>query len=336
MNRILSIFRNLVFKITFITLLFFVRNVSAFDLVTADVINGYSNCYITDNKDTTSTAFITIDYKSTDGRLGGMKFYSRGLMFYSYNSSGVPSNNTAMLVKLGDVITANAFRGNGYVMYYSGNNYDPGPYPWSATGPFSAVAEVIFQNKLLDAWGAVAIRAGNFTSGDDVGEKSGAAYISVGNGADYRSSCKIIIDPIHPPEPDIEIVVTAPDWELGEIKSGNQSIPFNNSRDWLCLKYSDITVAKKQFIMTASSHNGEVGNQYQLKNQDDASQSIPYHLILDSGSQQLIMPSVTNKSLPLEMGGKTCFMPIFKTAAPKDIEKGDYSDVLTFNIAIQS
>ncbi|MFG1175779.1 hypothetical protein AAFN90_19710 [Erwiniaceae bacterium CAU 1747] len=53
-------------------------------------------------------------------------------------------------------------------------------------------------------------------------------------------------------------------------------------------------------------------------------------------SQQLTLPNKVNKSLPLEAGGQTCFMPMFKTFAPKDIKKGDYSDVLTFNIVTKS
>lgn len=299
-------------------------------LKTADVVSGYSNCSMVDNGDGTSTAAVTIYYNETNAyRLGGKIFWSRGILFYSYDRHGQAHNIQARQVLLGGIDSYSFFTGSNYLMYYNRNVVDP----WLVQQQMTTQASVIFPNSLLDEWAAVTIRAGNYTDGTDVGEITGGAYIS---GGDETGSCKVIVDPSHPPPPNISITVNAPDWDLGELKRGEQSIPFSASKDQLCLNYSDGDVASKQFIITASSQNGEVNNQYRLKNQDEGTQIIPYQLALDSGSWQLTLPNSANKSLPLEGWGKTCFMPTFTTFAPKNIKKGDYSDVLTFNIVSKS
>lgn len=306
----------------------------ALTLKTADVVSRYSDCYMFDNGDGTSTAGVNFHYNEANpSRLGNATFYSRGVMFYSYDKLGKPHNVKANTVYLGATESLGVFKGQDYLMYYGGSVQTAAKPPWNNKGAGALQATLTFSNTLIKDWGAVSVRAGNFTSSDDVGEITGGAYISVDN---ESGSCKLLVDPTKPPPPPISITVNAPDWDLGEIKRGEQNIPFSASKDRLCLNYSAADVASKQFIITASSQNGEVNNQYRLKNQDDDAQIIPYQLALDSGSQQLTLPNSANKSLPLEAGGTTCFMPTFTTFAPKNIEKGDYSDVLTFNIVSKS
>lgn len=304
----------------------------AYDLITAEVASGYNNCSLVDNGNGTSTASVAISFnKVTAENTANMEFYSRGLLFYSYNKDGSSNNTKAHYAAINGYTSTEYFPGNGYLIYkkYADNM----GYGWRNNQAFVANASVVFPNSILKSWAAVAIRAGNYTVGNDVGEITGGAYISAG---DDTGSCKVVVDPTHPPAPTIAISVNAPDWNLGEIKRGEQNIPFSASKDYLCLQYADAAVASKQFIITASSQNGEMNNQYQLINQNNAAQIIPYQLTLDSGSQQLTMPGATNKRLPLQYGGKTCFMPTFKTFAPNSIKKGDYSDVLTFNIVTKS
>lgn len=299
----------------------------AYILKTADVVSGYSDCYMFDNGDGTSTAGVNFRYNETNpSRLGNATFYSRGVMFYSYDKLGKPHNVKAKTVYLAGTESAAVYQGENYLMYFN-NKF------WNKSAAITMQVTLTFSNTLIKDWGAVSIRAGNYTDRDDVGEITGGAYISVDNAL---GSCKLLVDPTKPPAPPISIIVNAPDWDLGEIKPGEQNIPFSASKDRLCLIYSAGDVASKQFIITASSKNGEVNNQYRLKNQDDDAQIIPYQLALDSGSQQLTLPNSANKSLPLEARGATCFMPTFTTFAPKNIGKGDYSDVLTFNIVSKS
>lgn len=148
--------------------------------------------------------------------------------------------------------------------------------------------------------------------------------------------CQMIKFPSVPVNPDIDIKVTAPDWELGEIRPGEQDISLTSSANQLCLQYTDTQVSNKAFIITASNQNGTINNRYQLQNLSDSSQRIPYQLKLDSGTSQLSLPNSGQASLPLRSGGKTCFLPTFKTSAPQGIKAGDYSDVLTFNIVTKS
>lgn len=297
-------------------------------LVTANVASSYKSCYMVDNGDGTSRAMVDIAFNSTTDALAGNTFSSRGVLFYSYDKDGKGNNSKAISVAMNDSSTTLNYKGEGYIIYYKSNNL-----PWTNKSPFVTTVSVQFQNSVLADWPAVGIRAGNYTNWDDVGEVAGAAYISVG---DSSGVCRVVSNPDSPPPPNILISVNAPDWNLGEIEHGVQNISFTDTTDQLCLKYSDAIVANKSFIITATNENGVVNQQYQLNNLSDGSQVIPYKLLLDNGNQQVTLPNGSQTSLTLSKGGQTCFVPTFTTYAPKSIKKGDYSDVLTFNIVTKT
>ncbi|WP_456311374.1 hypothetical protein [Serratia proteamaculans] len=299
---------------------------AAYVLVMSDVVSGYSDCNLTDLGNGTSLASVLIAYKEAAGRTGYSKFWSRGIMFYSYTSKGQPQYGKPTSVFLGGELSAAPFEAPGYLIYRGLTSV------WKNEEKMTVRAEVILSNTMLTIWPAVSIRAGNYTSGDDVGEISGGAYISVGD----KGGCSVVTDPSKPPPPSIHITVSAPDWDLGEIKPGQQSIPFTASSDQLCMKYTSADVAGKQFIITASNQNGLENSQYRMKNLEDASQIIPYQVNLNSGTSNILLPNRANSALQLDTGGKTCFMPTFTTFAPKSIKQGNYSDVLTFNIVTKA
>ncbi len=130
--------------------------------------------------------------------------------------------------------------------------------------------------------------------------------------------------------------MTAPDWNLGELPEGNGEKIFPNSPDQLCFTYLGAAVSGKQFIINADSANGVAGSRYRLKNLKDASQLVPYNVTLDSGTSNVSLPNASNKSLPLNSSGRTCFVPTFKTTVDSTVKDGDYSDVLTFTVVTKS
>ncbi|UDQ80051.1 hypothetical protein LJN55_22020 [Erwinia rhapontici] len=281
----------------------------------------YSDCRMIDNGDGTSTVSVNIYYSDILTPI-----VSRGFLLYNYTADGVPVSVIPNSFSLGGYPGNLKYVGEGgYVMLYGSGGY------WGYGLQISLYASITFNSGGLSAWPAVFIRAGNRMYGTDMADNTGT-YITLGG----EGTCKSISTPTNPPKPDPIITVTAPDWDLGEIKNGEQVIPFSASSDQLCLRYTDSGVANKQFIINASNQNGMVNNQYQLKGLQDNTQSIPYQLTLDSGSSKIDLPNTSLSALPLLEGGKTCFMPIFRTFAPKGIKKGDYSDVLTFTIATKA
>ena len=130
--------------------------------------------------------------------------------------------------------------------------------------------------------------------------------------------------------------MAAPDWDLGELPEGNGEKIFPSSSDQLCFTYSGTAVSGKQFVINAGSANGVVNNRYRLKNLKDATQLIPYSLTLDSGTSNVSLPNASNKALPLNSSGRTCFVPTFKTTVDPTVKSGNYSDVLTFTVVTKS
>ncbi|RQR52311.1 hypothetical protein DIE18_32290 [Burkholderia sp. Bp9125] len=97
-----------------------------------------------------------------------------------------------------------------------------------------------------------------------------------------------------------------------------------------------MAVDGKKFIVNASSANGIVGNRYRLKNVNDASQLVPYSVMLNSGTSTVSLPNATNTTLSFASAGRTCFVPTFKTTVDPNVTEGDYSDVLTFTVVTKS
>ncbi|WP_175818742.1 hypothetical protein [Burkholderia sp. BCC0419] len=203
---------------------------------------------------------------------------------------------------------------------------------WKRDEAFIADVEVVIDNSVVSDWPALSIRAGNFTGGADVAEIKGVAYLGRFGTA---SNC-IVIDPEIPPPPPIEINMTAPDWNLGELPDGDGEKVLSTNADQLCFTYRGIAVSGKKFVINASNANGIVGNRYRLKNVKDASQLIPYDVTLDSGSSTLHLPNTNKAALSLDSSGRTCFFPTFRTTVDRSLKDGDYNDVLVFTVVTKS
>jgi len=217
-------------------------------------------------------------------------------------------------------------RDNSYALYY-------GMGAWYTADPFIALVRIRINNAAVADWPALAVRAGNYTNGDDYGEITGAAYISRG---DNSGSCRIITDPSNPPPMPIAMTMSAPDWDLGELQEGDSTKTFANSSEQLCFSYSGASTSGKQFIINAGSANGISGNRYRLKNAKDSTQIVPYSITLDSGISTLTLPNAVNKGISFNSSGRTCFAPTFATSVDSKLKGGDYSDVLTFTVVTKS
>lgn len=306
-----------------------------------NIVDRYSDCRISYRGEGIAKTMIleaTIHYRVVDdealgNRNGNVKFNSRALVLYAFDKNGQPN-------------AFNIFKGwleeqPGIIVSYSGGRTSSMrglTRPWLEQQPLVARARIEFLTRDTRA----GLRSLVFSGGNYVTESKQylhtlpdrlGVYFSIG--PEYEG-CRVV-DPNQPlPPPDIVMTVNAPDWDLGEIRRGEQTFPFSASSDQLCLTYSDTQTKGQAFIVNATSQNGELDNRFQLKQLQDDTQSIPYQLLLDSGTQQLQLPNAALKSLPLNNGDKTCFMPTFKTFAPQTTKKGDYSDVLTFTIVTKS
>ncbi|NNS09848.1 hypothetical protein [Erwinia sp. JH02] len=312
---------------------FFVTPAYSTNIVKADVAKWYSSCSLTKNRYGTF-ARVNISFNAVAGIIGSTELRSRAILFYTYSKDGLPARSTPSSVRidLSDANRPNMMKENGYVRIFIMPVWGvPMLYPWGEAGAFIGEVLVYLYNSDIDNWAGVSISAGIDTLDTHYNDNK-TAYITLGS----EGTCRIIADPENPPEPDVSMTATAPDWDLGEIKSGEQIIPFSSSQSQFCLEYDQAYATGKKFVINASSQNGAVNNQYQLIGLQDNTQIIPYQLTLDSGSDKVDLPNGSLTTLPLLPGGKTCFLPTFRTFAPKGIEKGDYSDVLTFNIATKA
>lgn len=304
----------------------------AYVLKTSYLSNSYSGCYFRDNGNGTSTVSTVIDYKPMAGHTGGSDFKSRGILVYSYDKNGRPisSSTPATVIYINGLKSDNKYNGEGYIMFYN----SVGIGDWGEIGAFLASVKVTINNSAITNWPAVAIRAGNYTRMDDVGEAKGAVYIS--RSGPKNGACILLADPGSPPPlDDIYIDVSAPDWNLGELQHGLSDTPLTRADQMLCFSYDAASVKNKKFVIGASSANGVVNNQYRLKHLSDTSQVVPYSLTLASGSTLIKLPG-SNIELPLADSGRSCFSPTFRTEVGRTVKEGDYNDVLTFTVTTKS
>ncbi|WP_321869284.1 hypothetical protein [Burkholderia ubonensis] len=298
------------------------------------VVNGYSSCSWRDNGNGTSTLRLVADLKY--GPLGSAPDWrSRGVLVYSYDRNGNmnTSSRVASKIWMNGVQASGWYTGTGYVMYhgYQAINEWTIP-PYDNRNPFVADIVLLIENSGISSWPAVSVRAGSYTSANDVAEVTGGAYISRSS---TGSDC-MVIDPVQPPPIPIVIGVTAPDWNLGELQEGENVKKFSNVSEQLCFTYTGTAVSGKSFVINASNVNGVASNAYRLRNLKDTSQLVPYGVILDSGTSVISLPNASNAALQLNSSGKTCFVPTFWTSVGSNVKEGDYSDVLTFTVVTKS
>lgn len=323
---------------------------AAVNLQYANVINSYGACSWQNNGDGTSTINLVVNFRSITGNLGKNSkgdprpdtvFNSRGVMVYTYDSNGkmYPSSATAKYVVMNGTRNSAVYKeGYGYAMYYAltpAPNSKPLP-GWDNKGAHSVMIEALIDNSAIKDWPGVAIRAGNFTTGDDAGEITGGAYVSsIGS----SSSCKVIDPEVPPPKPPPAIVVDAvvPDWNLGELPRGDAEKTLAGVAEQLCFTYTyNSDEIYRNFVINATSANGTLDNRYLLKNISKPSQTVPYDLTLDSGSARFALPNAAESPVRLNKGNRTCFVPTFRTSVGLGADAGDYSDVLSFTIITKS
>jgi len=311
---------------------------AAYVLQLADVISSYGSCNWSNNGDGTSTISLSFNYKDAAGRLGvpGAYFMSRGLLIYTYDANGklLPSSKAANYVAINGDKTKGAFTGSNYIMYY--NTFSGMDSPWRNRAAFVANVEIQINNSVIANWPAIAVRAGNYTNKDDVGEVTGAAYLSkLGS-----SSCTVLDPNIPPPKPPPAIVIdmAAPDWSLGELPRGEYEKTLSGVAQQLCLTYSGDTPSAiaRRFVIDATSENGTSGGKFFLKNVANANQKVPYSITLDSGVDKFDVPNRIAGGITLNKGSRTCFVPTFKTSVDPTVDTGNYSDVLSFTIITKS
>ena len=308
-----------------------ISKIAAGALILTDLSNGYRDCSWVDQGDGTSMIYVTIDYKTAGGHVGPWNFISRGILISAYDKNGTVGPSVILVdksnVSMNSAVSTMSYTPSNrlYSMYYGSN--------WYIANPFAANVAIRINNAAVANWPAIAVRAGNYTSGDDYGEITGAAYIARG---DYYGSCRVITDPSTPPPMPITITMSAPDWDLGELQEGDSTKTFANSSEQLCFSYSGASTSGKKFIINAGSANGISGNRYRLKNVKDSTQIVPYSITLDSGVSTLKLPNAVNKEISFNSSGRTCFVPTFATSVDPTLKGGDYSDILTFTVVTKS
>ncbi|OKP26377.1 hypothetical protein BSQ40_19195 [Serratia fonticola] len=164
-------------------------------------------------------------------------------------------------------------------------------------------------------------------------DQAGAVYFSA---SQATSKCQLLTNPNIPPV-IVNLTMNAPDWDLGEIATGQQQKVMTNNADRLCISYLSTESASKDFIVNATNANGMVNNRFLLKHSLTPTNTLPYTLTLDSMGKQILLPNTDNSSIRFEdSGNQTCFTPTFDLYGSDDQELGDYTDVITYEIVAKS
>ncbi|WP_143135033.1 hypothetical protein [Burkholderia ubonensis] len=307
---------------------------SASELETQNISNGYSSCSWRDNGNGTSEISLKLDYKSRDeiGMLSGD--FSRAVAVYIYDKYGRPKQAELAVDKvfLNDEPNTGRWPESAYIIYYKHPWFQGGS--WKEEKAFVANVKILIKNSFVSEWPAVGVQAALNAGGRHIGEINGAAYIARDG---LNGNCEVVKEPetSAPPLP-IQIKVSAPDWNLGELPRGDASRTFTNSAEQLCFTYTGTAVGGKLFVINAESANGVSNNRYRLKHLEDPTQTVPYKVTLDSGTAKLSLPNGSNTSLALNSSGKTCFAPTFETSVGGRVKDGDYVDTLTFTVVTKT
>lgn len=303
---------------------------AAGEVLYSDLINSYKNCSYKDNGNGTATFQVDVSYKDASGHLAGYGFNSRGIGLYFYNANGRVRSGLGTLkeVSLAGTVAFNVPGGSNFTLYAGVKQY-----PWTLQSPFDATASWTVDKAAIAQWPAMGVRAANSAGIVTVIESRGFAYISQDT---KNGNCKVLpfADQLPPPM-DINLIMTVPDWDLGELSRGTDTVKtLSNSSDQLCFTSEGAQyVTGQKYIINASNINGLSGSgRYLLKNLEDSSQSVPYNLTLQSNTDTVLLPNVTNTVLSLSKSGRTCFTPTFKALVEKSVRGGAYSDVLTFTV----
>ncbi|MTD29276.1 hypothetical protein [Erwinia sorbitola] len=302
----------------------------------ARVSNSFDSCSMVNFGDESEVS-LNIGFNSSIKLLGQGNLVSRALGLYDHLESGTDTTNVKSVTMNGEPSDSSMYiLLTDYHYKSSASNKS-----WGNDADFSSHVVVRISNKTQQKRFGVLIGIANVGSTDVVFDNIGYVYINESSNGKcelYPSFGNIQPPSSPPPPPDnIDITVTAPDWNLGEIKPGQQSIPLSGSAEQLCLKYTGSSVAGKQFIINATNQNGVKNSLYRMSHLYNPSQEAPYILMLNNTMGGLtVLPNSYNSTITLNAGGSTCFIPTFITMAPENLEPGLYTDVLTFNIVTKA
>lgn len=298
-----------------------------------NVVSGFSNCTVTKTGSNAWQASFSIDWlemSATPPLPNWGSRTGRGFLIFLYDSSGkaiktyLPRDDISMNGYRPGGAEGNFTYGNSYLAYGFSNG-------WDSFSSFSAnIAVQIKQAKVA----IVAMYPINVYSGArSVYEQTGAIYFAL---SQATSNCQLMTNPNTPPV-IVNLTMNAPDWDLGEIATGQQQKVMTNNADRLCISYLSTESAGKDFIVNATNANGIVNNRFILKHSLNPTNTLPYTLTLDNMGKQIRLPNTDNSSIRFEdSGNQTCFTPTFDLYGNDDQELGDYTDVITYEIVTKS
>lgn len=318
---------------------------------TLALITSYSNV-VTSYSDCTYrfTGFeyvfgVTLNFNpATRDRIAYSTFRSRAYVLYAYDSNGVPFYKEDIVVAdgLDGVRSSKVWAEIGFLAYYAGL-VGAGNLPsnsWGNANAFSGMLTISIPKDKISAWPAIGILAANtlppspFPIGDVfVGEASGIVYIGPST---KGGICTLYNTPEAPP-PAVtpKVTMTAPDWDLGELPAGEETVlTLPATKDQLCFSYEGSTaITNQKYLINATNTNGfSPTGGYLLKSLEDSSQTVPYTLTLDNSTDSVSLPNAQSRLFSLAAGGRTCFTPTFKAQPDKTVKTGAYSDILTFTV----
>ncbi|CNB98672.1 Uncharacterised protein [Yersinia intermedia] len=299
------------------------------------VVSDISNCAVTNIGTNTWKATFSVNWlEMPEKSPGGVDFgrrTGRGVLTYLYDSKGnainayIPSTDITMN-NHPPAGTAGTFtKGKGYLSYgQSDSNV------WGNYGAHSANFVV---NVKRTGVTIMAIYPADVYGFGMIYDQAGAVYFTV---SPTTSTCQFMTNPDTPPV-IVNLTMNAPDWNLGEIATGQQQKVMTNNADRLCISYLSTESAGKDFVVNATNANGIENNRFILKHSLEPANTLPYTLTLDSMGKRILLPNTDNSSIRFEdSGNQTCFTPTFDLYGSDNQEIGDYTDVITYEIVTKS
>lgn len=292
-------------------------------------VGRYNSCELIDNNDGTSTAIANVTYFYY---IHEHPMLSRAVILHFYNKDGSFAPNKQVNAS---EILFNGVSSSGKDVFGTTSIFVGNKGFWkgmvSRTGDFS----IRVPNSYLADWKGMALRiVDRSIQGVYYIEEKGAAYITyAGDG-----TCRIIEPEVPPdPEPNIKFEFELPRvWDLKEIPPGISEVNFSGVRsEEFCIKYDNKQTSDTQFLMMVNSAN-EKENNFNLINNIIPENSIKYKLLLSDGVSNLMFPSNSGNGYLFNKNAQdVCFYPTFKIDAGDNPQKGQYSDILNFNIIVK-
>ena len=301
------------------------------DLGYSDVSYGFSDCVYTEASDEFVRIEVFVSFNSANGRLNGAtRFRSRGVTFYLYDEKGVlrpPSSRVEIGgISLNGTSNEGGINIDGYVIWEGRAG------SWLQESQFSGRISFLVPRSIVAAWPSVGVRVSNITAVPYLGvviDSAGVVFVTLGS----NGRCGVSLNPENPP-PAFNSTVTmiAPDWGLGELPRGKETVL--ELPNQLCFIYEGSTaITSQKYLINATNANGlSSDGRYLLRNLEDSSQTAPYALTLRNGDDLVSLPNTLNRVFSLLPGARTCLAPTFRVEPDKAVKGGAYSDILTFTV----